>query len=49
MEQDTDEFKMEDVELYDDRERHWRMVLMTMMEGWMIIRHRYMLRGGMSM
>ena len=42
-----DEENMEDVKLDDERERHWRMVSRTMMEGWTIRRHLYMLRGGM--
>ena len=47
-EQDHDEEEMEYVELDDERERHWRIVFRTMMEGWAIRRHCYMLRCGMS-
>ena len=31
-----DEEDMGDVKLDDERERHWRIFLRTMMEGWMI-------------
>ena len=49
VEDDPDEEDMDDVNLDDEREHHWRMVWFsrTMMEGWTTQRHCYMLRGGM--
>ena len=42
------EEEMEDVNLYDERELHWRMVSSEIMEGWVIRSHCYMLRCGVS-
>ena len=49
MENDHDEEEMDDVNIYDERERHWRNFSRTMKEVWMIRRHCYMLRGGIYM
>ena len=41
-----DEREMEDVKLNENRERHWRIVLRTIMGGWIIISHFYLQIGG---
>ena len=49
MKDDPDEEEMANVNLDDERERHWRMCSRTMMEGWTMQSHLSMIRGGMSM
>ena len=49
LENDPDEEEMDDVNIDNKRERHWRNFPRTMKEVWMIRRHCYMLSVGISM